>query len=75
LKCRYFGVNAGRTSVGSNIEALFFANAAFFLGRLLRSIVQILLRFVTRNRRLSNTTPDKVSSKQLVPSKPQGRLR
>src|SRR3974390_3024362 len=45
LKCRWYGVNAGQGPVGSNIVALFYVTAAFFLGRLLR-IVLILLRFV-----------------------------
>jgi hypothetical protein len=75
LKCRYYGANAGQASVTSNIRALFYVNAAFFLGRLLRRIVLILLRFVSRTRRLSNSGPDKVSSNQLVPSRPQERLR
>lgn len=75
LKCRWYGANAGQAPVGSNIEALFFANAAFFLGRLLRRIVLILRRFVSRTRRLSSSLPDKVSSNQLVPSAEQERLR
>ena len=75
LRCRWYRANAGRAPVGSNIEVFFFANAAFFLGRLLRRIVLILLRFVSRTRRLSNSGPDKVSSNQLVPSRPQERLR
>ena len=75
LKCRSYGANAGRVPVGSNIEALFFANAAFFLGRMLRRIVQILLRFVSRNKRLRDSALDKVSSNQLVRSSPQERLQ
>jgi hypothetical protein len=75
LKCGCYGANAGRVPVGSNIEALFYANAAFFLGRLLRRIVQILLRFVSRNKRLRDSALDPVSSNQLVPSRPQERLR
>jgi hypothetical protein len=74
-KCRYYGANAGQAPVSSNIGALFYVNAAFFLGRLLRRIVQILLLFVSRNKRLRSSTLDKVSSNQLVPSRPQGRLR
>jgi len=74
LKCRYYGANAGQAPVSSNIEAL-FASAAFFLGRLLRRIVLILLRFVSRNMRLHNSALDKVSSNQLVPSREQERLR
>jgi len=75
LKCRCYGANAGWVPVGSNIEALFFADAAFFLERLLRRIVQILLRFVSRNKRLRDSALDPVSSNQLVPSREQERLR
>jgi len=75
LKCRCYGANAGWVPVGSNIEALFFADAAFFLERLLRRIVQILLRFVSRNKRLRDGALDPVSSNQLVPSREQERLR
>ena len=75
LKCRCYGTNAGWVPVGSNIEALFFADAAFFLERLLRRIVQILLRFVSRNKRLRDSALDPVSSNQLVRSSPQERLQ
>ena len=75
LKCRCYGANAGRVPLGSNIGALFFANAAFFLERLLGRIVQILLRFVSRNKRLRDGALDPVSSNQLVPSREQERLR
>ena len=71
LKCRCYGANAGRVPVGSNIEALFFANPAFFLERLLRRIV----RFVSRNKRSRDGALEQVSSKQLVPSREQGRPR
>jgi hypothetical protein len=75
LKCRCDGANAGWVPQGSNIEALFFADAAFFLERLLRRIVQILLRFVSRNKRLRDGALHKASSKQLVRSSPQERLQ
>jgi hypothetical protein len=75
LKCRCYGANAGWVPVGSNIEALFFADAAFFLERLLRRIVQILLRFVSRNKRLRDSALDPVASNQLVRSREQWRLR
>ena len=75
LKCRWDGANAGRVPMGSNIEALFFADAAFFLERLLRRIVQILLRFVSRNKRLRDSALDPVSSNQLVRSSQQERLQ
>ena len=74
-KRRCHGAKAGQTPASSNIEALFGANAAFFLGRLLRRIVLILLRFVSRTGRLSNSVRDKVSSNQLVPATEQERLR
>jgi hypothetical protein len=74
LKCRFNGGNAGQTSMRSNIGVLFYMNAAFFLGRLLWRIVQILLLLVSRNRRLSSA-PEKVSSNQLVPSTEQEKLR
>ena len=75
LKCCCYGANADRVPVGSNIEALFFANPAFFLERLLRRFVQIRLRFVSRNRRLRDSALDPVSSNQLVRSSPQERLQ
>jgi hypothetical protein len=74
LKRRCYGANAGPALMESNIVAVFCVNAAFFLGRLLRRIVLILLQFVSRNRRLRNGAFDKMSSNQLVPSKSQGRL-
>jgi hypothetical protein len=75
LKCRCYAANGGEAPVGSNIEALFFANAAFFLERLLRRFVQILLWFVSRNKRLRDSPLDPVSSNQLVRSSPQERLQ
>ena len=75
LKCRYYGANAAQAPAGSSPETLFYLNAALFLGRLLKWIVLILLLLVSRNKRLRNNALDKVSSNQLVPSKPQGRLR
>jgi hypothetical protein len=75
LKRRCYGINADPAPLGSNIAAVFFLNAAFFLGRLLRRIVLIQLQFVSRNKRLCKSALDKVSSNQLVPSRPQGRLR
>jgi hypothetical protein len=75
LKSRCYGANASQAPVGSNIEAVFYANAAFFLGRLLGRIVRILLLLVSRNKRLRDNRLDQVSSNQLVPSRPQERLR
>jgi hypothetical protein len=75
LKCRFYGANAGKTSVHSNIEVLFYVKGAIFLGWLLRRIVLALLLFVSKSKRLSNSAPDKVSSKQVVPSSKKERLR
>jgi hypothetical protein len=75
LRRRYYGADAGQAPVGSNIVALFFANAAFFLGRLLRRIVQILFLFVSRNKCLRNSALDELSSNQLVPSRSQEELK
>jgi hypothetical protein len=61
-----FRANAGQAPMASNIKALFFANAAFFLGRVLRWIVLILMRFVSRNKCLRIGAFGEVSSKQLV---------
>jgi len=74
LKCRYYGASLGEAPLGSNIEALFYATAVF-LKWLLTRIVLILLLFVSRNKRLRKSALDAVSSNQLVPSRPQGRLR
>jgi hypothetical protein len=75
LKCRYYGATTRQAPTGSNIEVFFFANAAFFLGRLLRGIVQILLRFVRRSKRLRIGALEKVSSNRSVPLTEQERLR
>jgi hypothetical protein len=75
LKRRYYGVDAGQGPVGSNIVALSYANAAFFLGRLLRRIVQILLLLVRGNKRLRNSALDKGASNQLVRLNAQEKLK
>jgi hypothetical protein len=75
LKCRYSGANAGQAPVASNIAALFYANAGFFLGRLLRRIVLTLLLFVSRNKRLRISALGKVSSNQLVRLKAQEKRK
>jgi hypothetical protein len=75
LKRRCYGTSLGQAPVGSNIEALFFLNAAFFLGRLLRRIVQILLLFVCSNKRLRKSALDKASSNQLVRLNAQEKLK
>jgi len=69
--CRYWEPTPGQAPAGSNIGVLFYVKAAFFLGPLLKRIVLILFRFVSRNSRL----PDKVSSNQLVPSAERERLQ
>jgi hypothetical protein len=73
LKCHYHGANAAQAPAGSSPETLFYT--ALFLWRLLKWIVLILLLLVSRNKRLRNSAPDKESSKRLIPSRPQGRLR
>jgi hypothetical protein len=75
LKCGYYGANAVQAPVGSNIKALFYANAAFFLGRLLRRIVQILLLLSSGNKRLRDSARDKASSNQLVQLNVQEKLK
>jgi hypothetical protein len=75
LKCRCYGANAGQAPLGSNIEALFYTNAAFFLGQLLRRIVQILLLLLRRSKRLRNSALDKAASSQLVISNAQEKLK
>jgi hypothetical protein len=75
LKCRFYGANAGKTSMHSNIGVLFYVKGAIFLGWLLRRIVLALLLLVSKSKRLRDGAPDKVSSKQLVPSSKKERLR
>jgi hypothetical protein len=75
LKCRWYGTNAGQAPVGSNDGALSYETAGFLLGRLLRNVLLILLRFLNRNKRLRFSAFDEIPSNQLVRSKPQGRLR
>jgi hypothetical protein len=74
-KCRFHGANSGQTSMHSNIGILFYVKGAIFLRWLLRRIVLALLLLVSKSRRLRDGTPDKVSSKQLVPSSKKERLR
>jgi hypothetical protein len=71
--CRWYAAGTGQEPLGSNIGALSF-ETAFLLGRLLRNVL-ILLRFRSTNKHLRFSAFDKVSSNQLVRSKPQGRLR
>jgi hypothetical protein len=72
--CSCYAASTSQEPLGSNIGALSFETAGFFLGRLLRNIL-ILLRFRSRNKRLRFRPFDGVSSNRLVRSKPQGRLR
>ena len=72
--CSWYAASTGQEPLGSNIGALSFEIAGFLLGRLLRNIL-ILLRIRSRNKHLRLSAFDKVSSNQLVRSKPQGRLR
>jgi hypothetical protein len=72
---RWCGVDTGQVPFGPNIGALFYATAVFLLGWLPRNILLILLRFLNRNKRLRFGALDKVSSNQLVQSRPQERLK
>ena len=72
---RWYGVDTGQVPFGPNIGALFHATAVFLLGCLPRNIILILLRFLNRNKRLRFGALDKVSSNQLVQSRPQERLK
>jgi hypothetical protein len=71
---RWYAAGTSQEPLGSNTGALSFETVGFLLGRLLRNIL-ILLRFRSRNEPLRLSAFDGVSSNQLVPSKPQGRLR
>jgi hypothetical protein len=73
LSFQRYDANTSQEPAGSNIGALSYESIGFLLGRLLRSILLILLRFRSRNKRLPSITM--VSSNQLVRSKPQGRLQ
>jgi hypothetical protein len=75
LNRRWYGANTRQVPVNSNIEALFYATAVFFLRWLPRSILLILLRFLRMDKRSHFNAFDQVSSNQLARSKPQGRLR
>jgi hypothetical protein len=72
--CRWYAASTGQEPLGSNLGALSFETAGFLLRRLLRDIL-ILVRFRSRNKHLRLSPSDRVSSNQLVRSKPQGRLR
>jgi hypothetical protein len=72
---RWYGVDTGQVSFGLNIGALFYATAVFLLGCLPKNILLILLRFLSRNKRLRFGALDKVSSNQLIQSRPQRRLK
>ena len=72
---RWYGVDTGQVPFGPNIGALFYATPVFLLGCLPRNIILILLRFLNRNKRLRFGALDKVSSNQLVQSRPQERLK
>jgi hypothetical protein len=72
---RWYGVDTGQVPFGANIGALFYATAVFLLGCLPRNILLILLRFLSRNKSLRFGALDKVSSNQLVQSRPQERLK
>ena len=73
LHRRWYEVNTGRVPAGSNIETL------SYVCRLLWNVLLIVLRFLSRNKRLRFSTFQnalkKTSSNQLVRSKPQERLK
>jgi hypothetical protein len=73
--CRCYEANSGQGPVGLELGALFYAIAVFFLGWLQKNILLILLRFLSGNKRLRFGALDKVSSNQLVQSRPQERLK
>jgi hypothetical protein len=64
--CHYYEANTGQGPISSNIGALFYATAVIFLRWLPKNILLILLRFLSRNKRLRFGALDKVSSNQLV---------
>jgi hypothetical protein len=72
---RWYGVDTGPVPFSPNFGALFYAAAVFFLGRLPKYILLILLRFLGRNKRLRFGALDKLSSNQQVQSMPQERLK
>ena len=73
LHRRGYEANTGRVPAGSNIETL------SYVCRLLWNVLLIVLRFLSRNKRLRFSTFQnvlkKTSSNQLVRSKPQERLK
>ena len=70
---RWYGPSTG--PMGSNIGALFYATAVFFLRWLLRNILLIPLRVLNRNNPLPFCTLDKFLSEQSGRARPQGRLK
>jgi hypothetical protein len=72
---RWCAASPGQEPIGSNIGALFYATAVFFLGWLRRNILPRPLLFPSRNKRICLSAFDNESSNQLVRSKPQERLR
>jgi len=71
---RCYEANNGQGPGGLDLGALFYATAVFFLGWLPKNILLILLRFLSRNKRLPFGALEGVSSNQLL-LKPQGRLK
>ena len=72
---RWYGVDTDQVSYGLNIGALFYVTSVFLLGQLPKNILLILLRFLSTNKRLRFGALDKVSSNQLIQSRPQRRLK
>jgi hypothetical protein len=71
---RWYEAHTSQVPLGSNIRALFYATAVFFVRRLPRNILLILLLFLSRNKPLRFSALDKVSLNRLVRSRPQRRL-
>ena len=71
---RCYEANNGQGPGGLDLGALFYATAVFFLGWLPKNILLILLRFLSRNKRLRFGALEGVSLNQLL-LKPQGRLK
>jgi hypothetical protein len=73
--CRRYEANCGPGPGGLDLGTLFYATAVFFLGWLPKNFLLILLRFLSKNKRSRFGALDKVSSNQLVQSRPQERLK
>jgi hypothetical protein len=77
--CRRYEANSGSGPGGLDLGPLFYATAVFFLRWLPKNFLLILLRFLSRNKHLrfiaSDNASEKISSNQLIQSRPQERLK